>query len=49
MYDCRSQAHLLSAAAALAAERFRCEERRWPASLAELVPNYLRACCRINR
>ncbi len=34
---------LRSAAAALAAERFRRDHGRWPAALAELVPAYLRA------
>jgi hypothetical protein len=41
--DRQSQAQLLSAAVALAAERFRTEQRRWPASLDELVPHYLTA------
>lgn len=38
----RSEAQLASAAAALAAERFRRDKGRWPASLKELVPVYLR-------
>jgi hypothetical protein len=39
----RSQALLTSAAAALAAERFRLATGRWPGSLGELVPTYLNA------
>jgi hypothetical protein len=39
----QSRAQLLSAAVALAAERFRRQQHRWPASLAELVPTYLNA------
>jgi hypothetical protein len=37
----RSEAQLASAAAALAAERFRRDKGRWPESLKELVPAYL--------
>jgi hypothetical protein len=41
--DGRSRALLRSAAAAVAAERFRRDTGRWPASLDELVPAYLKA------
>jgi hypothetical protein len=37
----RGQAHLRCAIVALAAERFRRNNKRWPNSLQELVPNYL--------
>jgi len=40
--DRQSQAHLLCAASALAAERFRRDAGRWPESFAELVPGYLK-------
>lgn len=39
----RSQASLLSAVAALAAERYRQKHGRWPARLADLVPDFLPA------
>jgi hypothetical protein len=39
----QGQALLRSAAAALAVERFRQKQRRWPGGLAELVPEFLRA------
>jgi hypothetical protein len=38
----RSRALLVSAAAALAAERFRRDAGRWPESFGELVPGYLK-------
>jgi hypothetical protein len=39
----RNQAYLRCAIVAVAAERFRQEQHRWPTTLAELVPNYLSA------
>src|SRR5207302_64130 len=39
----RSRAQLRSAAAAMAVERFRRDRDRWPGTLDELVPAYLKA------
>jgi hypothetical protein len=41
--DRRSRATLRSAATAVAAERFRRDQGRWPAALDELVPAYVTA------